>query len=240
MYRNIVELIKAKWHKYASVNKPSLVDNGFVPNWCQAIIWTNDGTLLIGPFSEILSKIDKFLFKKMHLKMSAKWRQFYFSLNGSIASHFITAGEFSTLCTKVSWIVYGYTVGIKISDQFLLHCCTTYVCLHWHYATISSALVFCMGNIMNLYMFSFKRMLLSTMALWQQFKETWVNVDDSNVLSVTTLFHCSQPTWCRISLYKLLVLTWLSLSHPLLAQFWLKQQDMESFLKAHLITKMLT
>ena len=61
-------------------------DNGLSPGWRQAIIWTNDGILLIGPlrtnFSEILSEINSFSFKEMHLKMSsAKWRQFCFGHN---------------------------------------------------------------------------------------------------------------------------------------------------------------
>ena len=56
-------------------------DNGLSPGRRQAIIWTNDGILLIGPlgtnFNEILIDIHKFSFKKMHLKMSsAKWRPF--------------------------------------------------------------------------------------------------------------------------------------------------------------------
>ena len=60
--------------------------NGLLPGRCQAIIWTNAGILLIGPlgtnFSEILSKIHSFSFKKMHLKMSsAKWPPFCFGLN---------------------------------------------------------------------------------------------------------------------------------------------------------------
>ena len=49
--------------------------NGSSPGRCQAIIWTNAGILLIGPlgtnFSEILSEIHTFSFKKMHLKMLA-------------------------------------------------------------------------------------------------------------------------------------------------------------------------
>ena len=48
--------------------------------WRQAIIWTHDGILLIGPsrtnFSEILIRIHPFSFKEMHLKMSGKWRLF--------------------------------------------------------------------------------------------------------------------------------------------------------------------
>ena len=47
-------------------------DNGLSPDRHQAIIWTNDGILLIGPlgtnFSEILIEIHAFSFKKMHLK----------------------------------------------------------------------------------------------------------------------------------------------------------------------------
>ena len=61
-------------------------DNGLSPGRRQAIIWTNAGILLIGPlrtnFSEILSEIHSFSFKKMHFKMSsAKWRPFCLGLN---------------------------------------------------------------------------------------------------------------------------------------------------------------
>ena len=56
-------------------------DNGLSPGRHQAIIWTNAGILLIRTlrtnFSEILSEIRAFSFKKMDLKMSsAKWRRF--------------------------------------------------------------------------------------------------------------------------------------------------------------------
>ena len=62
------------------------IDNGLSPGRRQAIIWTNDGILLIGPlgtnFSEIISKIHTFLFKKMLLKTSsAKGRPFCLGLN---------------------------------------------------------------------------------------------------------------------------------------------------------------
>ena len=61
-------------------------DNGLSPGRRQAIIWTNDGILLIWPlgtnFSEILSEIHSFAFTKMHWKMSsAKWRPFCLGLN---------------------------------------------------------------------------------------------------------------------------------------------------------------
>ena len=61
-------------------------DNGLSPGRRQAIIWTNDGILLIGPigtnFNDISIGIQTFSFKKMHFKMSsAKWRPFCLSLN---------------------------------------------------------------------------------------------------------------------------------------------------------------
>ena len=61
-------------------------DNGLSPGRRQAIIWNNDGILLIWPlgtrFSEILIEIHSFSFKKMHLKMSSgKWWPFCLGLN---------------------------------------------------------------------------------------------------------------------------------------------------------------
>ena len=47
-------LIEAKWRVYIIIGS----DNGLLPGWCQAIIWTNAGILLIQSlgtnFSEIL------------------------------------------------------------------------------------------------------------------------------------------------------------------------------------------
>ena len=55
-------------------------DNGLSPGRRQAIIWTNARILSIGPLginvSESLIEIIRFSFKKMLLKMSAKWRLF--------------------------------------------------------------------------------------------------------------------------------------------------------------------
>ena len=61
-------------------------DNDLLPGQCHAIIWTNDGILLIGPLgtivSEILIKLYSFSFRKMHLKMlSGKWRPFCLGLS---------------------------------------------------------------------------------------------------------------------------------------------------------------
>ena len=61
-------------------------DNGLSHGGHQAIIWMNDGILLIEPlginFSDVLIKINAILFNKMHLKMaSAKWRLFRLGFN---------------------------------------------------------------------------------------------------------------------------------------------------------------
>ena len=53
-------------------------DNGLLPGWRQAIIWTNVGIFLIGPvgtnLSEISIEISTFSFKKLCLKLlSVKW-----------------------------------------------------------------------------------------------------------------------------------------------------------------------
>ena len=57
-------------------------DNGLSPSWLQAIIWTNDGILLVGAFgtnfSEILIEIQTFSFWKNRFNVSsAKWRPFW-------------------------------------------------------------------------------------------------------------------------------------------------------------------
>ena len=48
------------------------LDNGLLPGWCQAIIWTNARILLIGPiprnFNEILIKIHTFSFRPQCVK----------------------------------------------------------------------------------------------------------------------------------------------------------------------------
>ena len=92
-YRNIVslghnELTHWGWVTHICIGKLTIIgsDNGLSPGRRQAIIWTNAGILLIGPlgtnFSEVLSEIYTFSFKKMHLKMSsAKWRPFFLGLN---------------------------------------------------------------------------------------------------------------------------------------------------------------
>ena len=69
-------------HKLTNIGS----DNGLSPDRRQAMIWTNAGILLFRTlgtnFSEILSEIHAFWFRKMHLKMSsANWRPFCLGLN---------------------------------------------------------------------------------------------------------------------------------------------------------------
>ena len=80
-------IIEAECRIYASV--PGAIigsDNGLSPVRRQAIIWTNAGSLLIGPlatsFIEIWNKIKQFSFTKMRLKMSSgKWWPFCLGRN---------------------------------------------------------------------------------------------------------------------------------------------------------------
>ena len=74
--------------RHISISKLIIIssDNGLLPGRHEAIIWTNAVMLLIqtskANFSEILSEIHTFSFKKMHLKMSSgKWRPFCLCLN---------------------------------------------------------------------------------------------------------------------------------------------------------------
>ena len=84
------EPVLTQWGRmtHICVGKLTIIssDNGLSPGRRQAIIQTNAGILLIGPlgtnFSEILSEIHIFSFKKVHLKLSsAKLRPFGFGLN---------------------------------------------------------------------------------------------------------------------------------------------------------------
>ena len=72
---------------YASVVIKAIIgsDNGLLPDWHQATTWIHD-ILSIRPwrthFNDILFEIQKFSFKKMHLKTSsAKWHTFCLSPN---------------------------------------------------------------------------------------------------------------------------------------------------------------
>ena len=79
-------------------------DNRLAPGRRQAIIWTNDGILLIWPlgtnFNEILIEIHTFSFKKIHLKMSSgKWRPFLYRPQCGKGP----VGNKSTLVGVIAW-----------------------------------------------------------------------------------------------------------------------------------------
>ena len=93
-------------------------DNALSPGQCQAMIWTNDGILLIWPLrtnsSEILIEIHTFSFKKMHFEtLSGKWRPFCLSLK--CVNSIISA---CTLCLNASQ--FRYTVRGKLLMSLLL------------------------------------------------------------------------------------------------------------------------
>ena len=101
-------------------------DNGLSPGRRQAIIWTNAGILLIEPlgtnFSEILSQIHPFSFKKIHLKMSSgKWRPFCLGLNvlkEFIAFVIIIEGVITLGALAIHMILAKYKCG---TTPFLLY-----------------------------------------------------------------------------------------------------------------------
>ena len=75
-------IILTHWGRvtHICVSKLTIIvsDNGWSLGRHQAIIWTNAGILQIRiletNFREIFSETHEFLFAKMHLKMSVKWR----------------------------------------------------------------------------------------------------------------------------------------------------------------------
>ena len=112
-------------------------DNGLVPVWHQAIIWTNAGILLIGPlgtnFSEIFIEILIVSFKKMHLKVpSVEWRPFCLGLNVLKWLHFWHSQLFMMqLCfiknqCYVGWWLVAWSVPshYSISSKLMfVYCC---------------------------------------------------------------------------------------------------------------------
>ena len=95
-------------------------DNGLSPRRRQAIIWTNAGILLIGPwgtkFSDILVGIFRVSFKKMHLKgSSAKWRPFCLGLNVLNTSQANVA--LATNIWHTHYLGTGRTVEVLVSHD---------------------------------------------------------------------------------------------------------------------------
>ena len=87
---NLIHLTHWGWVTHICISKLTITgsDNGLSPGRHQAIIWTNDGILLIRPLgtnvSEILIKNHMFSLQKMYWKMLyGKWRPFCLGLNVS-------------------------------------------------------------------------------------------------------------------------------------------------------------
>ena len=125
-------------------------DNGLSPGRRQAIIWTNDRILLIGPlgthFSEILFEIQTFSFSKMYLNMSSRpqcvncnsraWVNNYIHINmrGAIThpwpyfNNGITNPPFNTLWPKQNGRHFAYDTFKRI---FLTEMIEFRLKFHW-------------------------------------------------------------------------------------------------------------
>ena len=95
-------------------------ESGLSPDWCQAIIRNNDGILLFGPlgrnFSEISVEIYSFSFKKMHLKMSGKWRPSCLGLNVLTTRASVATAQVSS-CSWVNHTKGWVTTRITLSHK---------------------------------------------------------------------------------------------------------------------------
>ena len=106
------------------VSKQTIIgsDNGLSPSRRQTIIWTNVRISLIRTlgtnFSEILSEIHKFSFRKIHFKMSSgKWRPSCFGLN--VLIHVLMdkmAAISQTIFSEVFWWMTSFVFWKKIAE----------------------------------------------------------------------------------------------------------------------------
>ena len=108
---------------YKCVDKLIIIrsDNGLSPGWHQAITWTNDGRLPIGPigtkFSDVLIEIHIFPFKKFQLKMSsAKWRPFCLGIIKMLTKCLVMACSGPNYYLKQWWLFANY---IRIETNFI-------------------------------------------------------------------------------------------------------------------------
>ena len=118
---------------HTCVSKPTIIssDNGLSPGRRQVTIWTNAGMLLVwnlgANFSEVLSEIHSFLFKKMQLKMSsAKWWQFCLGLNMLSGirvwiTHYVHDFLWDPKLNGVSVRAHGWVITFRNSVRMKLH-----------------------------------------------------------------------------------------------------------------------
>ena len=127
------------WVTHICFSKLTIIgsDNDLLPGRCQAIIWTNASILLIRAsgtnFSEILSEINTFSFKKMLLKMSSATRwQFCLGLNALIIHVYAERWSGLLRCRGIHSIDFQFWMNaIKdskwcarigpVSDHYILH-----------------------------------------------------------------------------------------------------------------------
>ena len=134
-------------------------DNGLSPGWCHAIIWISARIFLIGPLgtntSEILSGIQTFSFKKIHLNMlSAKWHPLVSALmcygiprlkdDQVVIIYIYTYGTgiwrvrqkitvwyITIIICHTKWLFLEYTVKISLKTNWLWeHCSLNYHSIH--------------------------------------------------------------------------------------------------------------
>ena len=125
------KLLLTHWGRvtYTCVGNLTIIgpDNGLSPGRRQAIIWTNAGILLIGPWgtnvSEILIGIHTFSFKKINLKMSsAKWRPFCLGLNMLTYRGFEYANNNSVyICVILTLHITTANPNLPLNPQSLLN-----------------------------------------------------------------------------------------------------------------------
>ena len=102
-------------------------DNGLSPVRRQAIIWTNAGILLIETwgihFSEILTEINTFSFKKMHFKLSsAKWHLFHYEtwklcVTGLCEGNPQVTGGFPSHWGPITWKIFPFDDVIMLFNE---------------------------------------------------------------------------------------------------------------------------
>ena len=114
-FRLWAHILLTHWGRvtHICVNKLTIIgsDNGLSPGRHQAIIWTNAGILLIGPWGINFSEILIFSFKKMSLGMSsANWPPFCLGLNVLMKGHY----KYMYWVTKI-WDPRGELAGYEIT-----------------------------------------------------------------------------------------------------------------------------
>ena len=108
------------------------LDNGLSPEHRQAMIWTNDGILLIGTlgtnFSEILSEIHTLSFMKMHLKTSsAKRRPFCLGLNVLITKYCTLDHAYLPFSFSAQVVIRRTVAGAMPVRNYLVHTKFSYI-----------------------------------------------------------------------------------------------------------------